>query len=232
MNSSLRLALIVNTFALMAGSVSGKTGTGIGPAQTLSIRLYDEAQASPRVLHSATDEANWLFRAARIRISWECPSPESPEDQGTDMSSSAFQQPDTRRYIVLRLMGRTPASILPGALGYALPFAHTGAHVLIFYDRVEALARNLNETTYVVLGHAMAHEIGHVLLGSSEHASGGLMQARWTAATWRLASAGLLAFRREEAELMSAGLQRFEGRHQLPVQQPTLASSVLPRSPE
>jgi len=232
MDSWLRLASIVNTFALMAGSVSGKSAPAIGPAQTLSIRLSNEAQASPRVIHPATDQADWLFRAARIRISWECRLPESPEDQGTDMSSSAFQQPDTRRYILVRLMGRTPASLLPGALGYALPFAHTGAHVLIFYDRVEALARILNEPTYAVLGHAMAHEVGHVLLGSSEHPSAGLMQARWTAATWRLASAGLLAFTREEAELMSARLQRFEGQHRLPLQQPTLASSVLQRSPE
>jgi hypothetical protein len=131
MNSSLRLALIVNTFALMCVSVSGKTGTGITLAQPLSIRLYDQAQTPARVLQSATDQASWLFRATRIRISWECPSTESSEDQGTNMTSPRFQQPDTRGYIVVRLMGSTPGSFAPGTLGYALPFAHTGAHVLI-----------------------------------------------------------------------------------------------------
>ena len=42
--------------------------------------------------------------------------------------------------------------------------AVTGAdeHGLLFYDRVEALARTLNEPTYAVLGPAMVHEIGHV----------------------------------------------------------------------
>lgn len=189
MNSSFRLALYVNTFALMAGSVSSKTGPGIAPAQTLSIHLHDHAQAPAGVLHSATEEVNRLFRAARIRISWECPSTESPEDQGTDMTSAAFRQPDMHPYIVVRLMRRTPATVLTGALGYALPFAHIGAHVVIFYDRVEALASRVSEATYIILGHAIAHEMGHVLLGSSEHTSGGLMQAGWTPATWRLASA-------------------------------------------
>jgi hypothetical protein len=84
----------------------------------------------------------------------------------------------------------------------------------------------VNQATYIVLGHAMAHEIGHVLLGSSEHASSGLMQARWTPATLRLASAGLLAFRREEAERIGAGLQRIQARRQSPAQ-PTSAFSGL-----
>lgn len=211
MSSSFRFAAVVNTVLVMAGSVSGKTGTRFAPEQsTLAIRLYDRADAPAQMLHSAMDETSWLFRQARIRISWQCPPTEAPEDQGADMTSAAFQRPNVRPYIVVRLMRRTPANIYPGALGYALPFAHTGAHVLIFYDRVESLARSANVATYLVLGYAVAHEIGHVLLGSSEHASGGMMQARWTPATWRLASSGLLAFSRDEAEQMNAGLQRFK----------------------
>jgi hypothetical protein len=135
MDSSFRLALTVTVFAVIATSVSAKAGTEIAPAQILSIHLYDHAQAPAPVLHAATDETNWLFRKARIRISWECPSTESAEDQGTNMTSPAFEKPDTRPYIVVRLVRRMPASALPGALGYALPFARTGAHVLIFYDR-------------------------------------------------------------------------------------------------
>jgi hypothetical protein len=232
MNSSLRLALMVNTFVLMAGSGSGKTRTEIAPAQTLAIHLYDHAQASAQTLHLATGEASRLFRAARIHISWECPSTESPEDQGTDMTSAAFQKPDMRGFLVVRLTTRTSANVSPGALGYALPFAHTGAHVLIFYDRVEAIAHSVNEPTYVIFGHALAHEIGHVLLGSSEHADGGLMQARYTPEAWRLASLGPLAFTRKQAERMDAGLRKFQIRQVLALQQPTLISSPLRRSQE
>jgi hypothetical protein len=232
MNSSLQIAFIGSMLALMAGSISGKTGREIAPAQTLSIRLYDKAQVPVGVLHRATTEATRLFRAAGIRIVWEQPSAESPEDQGTDMTSAAFWQPDDRRYVVVRLMRRTPATVFPGALGFALPFAHTGAHVLIFCDRVEALTRATNIVSYVVLGHALAHEIGHVLLRSSEHASGGLMQARWSPASWRLASAGQLAFHPEEAKQMGARLERFHAPPPLPGHEPVPTSSALQRSPE
>ncbi len=231
MKSSLGIAAVGGMLAL-AGYLSGKTGTGIALAQTLSIHLYDKADVPDRVLHLATDEASWPFRAPRIRIDWKRPSTESRADRGTDMTSAAYQQPDMRGYIVVRLVRRAPASVFPGALGYALPFAHTGAHVLIFYDRVETLANSISEATYIVLGYAMAHEIGHVLLGSSDHASGGLMQARWTPAIWHLASLGLLAFTREEAEHMGAGLQRLQAQQLLRLQQPTFASSPLRRAPE
>ena len=73
---------------------------------------------------------------------WEQFSAESREDQETDVTSAAFQQRDERRYVVLRLVRRTPSTLVPSALGFALPFARRGAHVLIFYDRVEALIQH------------------------------------------------------------------------------------------
>lgn len=211
MNSSLRTASLTSALALIAGSlVPGKTPTGMAPEQTLSIRLYDQARVPNTVLRPATAEADRLFRAARLRIAWDQPSTESAEDLGTDMTSAAFQQADNRNYLVVRLMRCTPTTVFPGALGYALPFAHRGAHVLIFYDRVQALTQRVNTTAYVILGHAIAHEIGHVLLGSSQHATGGLMEARWTTASWHLASAGLLAFQRGAIERIRAGLRRYQ----------------------
>ena len=208
MSSFLRITAFAGTLALLAGCAYGKAG----PEQTLSVRLYDQAQVPAAVLHSAMMEAARLFRAAGIRIRWEQPPVESLEDQGTDMTAAAFRQIDERPYLVIRLMRRTPATVFPGALGYSLPFAHSGAHVLIFYDRVEALTQRVNTTAYVILGHAMAHELGHVLLGSTVHTHGGLMQARWTPASWRLAAAGLLSFEREEVRRMRVGLERFQAR--------------------
>jgi hypothetical protein len=111
-----------------------KSGSEIAQPQTLSIRLYDQAHVPIAVLRSAITEANRLFRAAGVRVIWEQPSAEPAEDQGTDMTGAAFRQPDDRGYIAVRLMRRTPATAFPGALGLALPFAHIGAHVLIFMN--------------------------------------------------------------------------------------------------
>ncbi len=210
MNSSFRIAVLAKTVALMAASLYGKGDPTLVAERSLSIHLYDQAQVPPRVLRSATEEAARILRTAGIRISWEQPSIEAPEDRGIDMTSAEFRLPDERPYLVVRLTRATPGAVLPGALGFALPFARKGAHVSIFFDRVETLPVAPTTAIYVILGHAIAHEIGHVLLRSSAHSTGGLMQARWNTATWRLASAGLLAFGRDEAERMCAGLPRFE----------------------
>lgn len=208
MNSCFRMAVSINTVVLMAASVYGKAEHACEAEPNLSIHLYDQAHVPSGLLHLATEETTRLMKAAGIRIRWEQPFAEAPEDRGTDMTSAQFGNPDERSYLVVRLIRATPLAMLPGALGYALPFASKGAHVSIFFDRVETFRVTPNIPTYVILGHAMAHEIGHVLLRSSAHSEGGLMQERWNAATWRLATAGLLSFRREEAESMCAALGR------------------------
>jgi hypothetical protein len=231
MNSSLQIARIVGTVALLAGCASSKTGRGVAAEQTLSIRVYDKAELPAPVLRSAMMETGRLFLAAGIRISWEHLSAASPEDQGTDMTAAEFHQLDRRPYLVIRLTDRIPVTVMPGALGYSLPFAHRGAHVVIFYDRVEALARGVNVAGYVILAHTIAHELGHVLLGSTEHTSGGLMQARWTPAAWRLAAAGLVTFDRAEIERIRAGVSKLQVPKQVPAQELLLAASAVSKSP-
>jgi hypothetical protein len=45
-----------------------------------------------------------------------------------------------------------------------------------------------------LLGHAMAHEIGHVLIRTTEHSPDGIMKARWGKADYQRAAMGLLEF--------------------------------------
>lgn len=232
MNRSLEIAWWAGTLALLASSASGKTGRGVAEEQTLLIRVYGQAEVPAIAFHSATMETARLFRPAGIRIRWEHVSRESPQDKGTDMTAAAFRQPNDRPYLVIRLMRRIPANLLPGALGYSLPFAHRGAHVLIFCDRVEALTEGLDTAAYVVLGYAMAHELGHVLLGSVEHTSGGLMQGCWTPATWRLTSQGLVGFDRAEIKRMRAGLPKFQVVERVPPHELVLRSFALLPSPQ
>jgi hypothetical protein len=225
MNSSLQTAFLTSALALITIPAFGKSHGETAP-ETLSIHLYDEAHVPKALLRLATADVNRLFRPVGVRIIWEQPLSERAIDEGTDMTSPAFQKPEHRGYVVVRLMQRTPATVFPRALGYSLPFAHTGAHVLIFYDRVEALTQRVDTAGYVILGHAMAHEIAHVLLGSTEHSAGGLMEGSWTPASWRLASQGLLTFRREEVDRMRARLSRFQSPGPIRHRELMLASSA------
>jgi hypothetical protein len=56
----------------------------------------------------------------------------------------------------------------------------------------------------VVLAHTMAHEIGHLLLGSNSHASQGIMRPTWDERDIHLAKTGVLGFTDAQAERMQA----------------------------
>jgi len=80
-----------------------------------------------------------------------------------------------------------------------------GRHVLIFADHVEALTQPSFPSTASVLGYAMAHEIGQVLLRSSTHSSNGLMRGTWSKSDWR---AAIFFFEPDEAARMVRSLSK------------------------
>ena len=92
---------------------------------------------------------------------------------------------------------------------------HRGRVAYVFYNRVERIARTrLNMSRQVerddlynliMLAHAMAHEIGHLLLPYG-HSATGLMRAEWDAKDMRLALDGRLNFTSEQAELIRGRL--------------------------
>jgi hypothetical protein len=90
-------------------------------------------------------------------------------------------------------------------LGTALvdPATGTGILATVYVDRVERLARTSEGDLGALLGRAMAHEIGHLLMGQASHAARGLMRPRWTRAEivrnaradWRFDASDLRAIR-------------------------------------
>jgi hypothetical protein len=95
-----------------------------------------------------------------------------------------------------------------------------GRMAYVFYDRVEQVARTHLHTgrrtgTYdfddvVVLAHAMAHEIGHLLLPYG-HSATGLMRANWDEADLRRAIRRQLNFTTQQAESIRARLLTLPG---------------------
>ena len=92
---------------------------------------------------------------------------------------------------------------LVGIAGTA-PFLAT-----VYVDRVEAVARGAGIDARTVLGLAIAHEIGHVLLNSNTHAPSGLMRADWSRNELRRKDAAAWHFLDiEAAHLRAAALGR------------------------
>jgi len=69
-----------------------------------------------------------------------------------------------------------------------------------------------------ILGNVMAHELGHLLLGSNSHALSGIMKARWENEELERIAKGGLFFTIEQAELI---------RERLVASEPPMAVSAL-----
>ena len=91
-------------------------------------------------------------------------------------------------------------------LGDAMIDTRTGTGVLatIYVDRIEWLAHQAGADRRALLGRAIAHELGHLLLATTTHGPVGLMRAYWSREEvrrgqprdWSFAATELAAMRR------------------------------------
>jgi len=156
------------------------------------IRVKADGNIPSMLLAPATAEASAILLKAGIRVRWE-----TARSRGSDQRSECVGGvADVIDVLVMERAGRKDN---PGALGHALPFARFGVRVVIFYDRVAAIQTNPSPT---LLGFAMAHEIGHVLIGIDSHSLSGVMRAHWDEHDYARIFAHVLTFAPEDAEAM------------------------------
>jgi hypothetical protein len=78
----------------------------------------------------------------------------------------------------------------------------------VFYHRVDELATN-GYRADLILGHVIAHEVAHVLIGAG-HSEAGIMQGEWSRYDLQRISWGLLLdfTEKQSVQLRSAVLRR------------------------
>jgi hypothetical protein len=166
-------------------------------------------------------------------MTWEQPPADSTEAHVIDLTDSTRSsvRPANRPCLVVAIVPDVPAGAYHGALGFAVPFARSGVDVEAVYRRIVSEAKTAGVEAEVVLAYVIAHEIGHVLLQSSQHARAGIMRAHCDAEAWRLAAFGMLAFLPGEAKQMRGGLWRFKGHEERSTDRPGTCALLLPGNP-
>ena len=157
-------------------------------ALLLVVRVFDRSGASLQDRQAALRAANTILQQAEVTTRWvDCSNAGTPPapDCGSPVGPGEL------------LMRITPGPPTPAGtqqqLGYSLitpasACGDPGIGVLatVFSDRIIWLADLAGERPSLLMGRAIAHEIGHLLLGTNEHSSAGLMRAVWTPAdVWR-----------------------------------------------
>jgi len=78
----------------------------------------------------------------------------------------------------------------------------------VFYEAVRhAKSDGAEFDIPIILGCVIAHEIGHLLLGSNSHSGSGVMKRRWDRKQFRQAMTGILLFTPEQAKRIQAETQ-------------------------
>jgi hypothetical protein len=186
-SSEEKMKLLLFCRATMAIAAAGAYAAENGP---IRICVQHKGPVNNVVMARAQRVVNAVFSQAAIQIEW------LPARQ-------CNVTPDN----VLRIeMDAVAASGFgPQTMAYALPYRETGTTIHVFYDRV---MQDHHELPGELLGHVMAHEIGHVVEGVARHSSSGLMKAHWGLKDYWEMKKQRLFFAAEDVELMHLHLQR------------------------
>ena len=167
---------------MLAGAspvVSAEEPLGRPTALTVIIHVTDNANLSHTELAGAEAEATAAYRAAGLDIVWMS----APWSPGVGYRSGP-RSIDVRLVIVPRDMAEKKCreeNLSDRALGIAISGAREaqGRIAYVFYDRIERVSVSHGMPVVRGLGHIIAHEVGHLLMGAKSHSNKGLMQANW-----------------------------------------------------
>jgi hypothetical protein len=174
----------------------------------LNIQLYDRAHVGSKTLAQAERVSGEIFARAGIELHWTTRSVFDEDELMADFSAGGRTERLGSATVTAAIFPRAPQGFSPQALGFALPWAKRGIQVTIYADRVEMASSSSLASFYRVLGHALAHELGHVILRSTAHESSGLMKGVWSKSDWQLAAVGLVPFNLDQAKNMTQALLR------------------------
>jgi len=127
------------------------------------------AGVSGFILYRTKPKVSEILRQVGVHVVWKSAN---AAHQIHECSSQAVDISD----IDILIQDRSQPDDHPGALAYSLPFNKAGNRVVIFYDRV---LTSMNQPSPELLAHVIAHEIGHMLIGTLSHAPAGVMRAHW-----------------------------------------------------
>ena len=156
-----RRVLLIHTLLFVIGAGHSQADTK-KDTPLISIGLFGAGAIAGTMLARAESVTARILGPVGIRVRWE----------DRDIRHAAVERID------IRFANSTTDQ--SSRFATSLPFASSGVRIIIFVNRIQAAGNHDLLFTSRLLGHVLAHEIGHVLMRTDQHSPQGVMKERWT----------------------------------------------------
>lgn len=169
-------------------------------AHVLTVRVHNVSAADRRDIAGLEETATAIFQNARIKVAWiECVLPGSH----APLPAVCAEQPapDHVVLVITNAHSRTADHIIG--------WTNLGTFIAnLDYRKAKEMAgaSRLHLSCGSILGYSAAHEIGHLLLGSTDHGLFGIMKSNYDRGDLLAMSQGRLNFVEGDALRMRARL--------------------------
>ena len=181
----------------------------------LTISVFNDAGVEQSVWLQAQGRATEIMRRSGISLSWlDCGSGVS---RMPDPNCSAISYPTHFSVRVVPKISPVKGHIFGQTFQDA---AGEGNYALVYYAGIKAFRAATTVSTGELLGCVIAHELGHLLLGTASHSPAGLMSGVWQDTELKQALRHNLLFSDDEGERMrfrfAAAATRLQKLHESP----------------
>ena len=207
------------TLGMGLALASGLTGLGhAAPAASsetspaITIHVHNYARVAPKTLAEAEEVTTGIFRQAGLETRWADSVLKAEDDPEPFAGHLTYSFADIQLSILPRdmsdrfglpknVMGVVPRSDAQIAYVFDSTVEALFQTTLSAY-RTGHIDRRVSESQ--ILGIAIAHELGHLLLELQGHSAEGIMRGDWGLRDLRNATFGTLLFTLEQAEVLRA----------------------------
>jgi len=168
----------------------------------ISVMVFDQAEVPGHMLSEAQERAGTILGKAGVEAKWiDCHQPANA------LVCAMVAQPD--RLFLTIVTEDDRQSFGEDVLGRSMPGDRSshGVYARVLYRHIQAKAARERVNVAQLLGLAMAHEFGHLLLGPKAHSADGIMRANWSHSDMELGAKGQLRFTDQQAQRIRADVQ-------------------------